>query len=80
MRREVETVASKIGRRIQIARELRGLSPDDLATWAEIPLRKLEQYEAGIGQISVDELEHVARTLRFPFSHFLEDCHLCGSK
>ncbi|MFO0946459.1 MAG: helix-turn-helix transcriptional regulator [Planctomycetota bacterium] len=71
--------AGVIGRRIRSSREIRGLTLEDLAMWSGLDQGEIEQYENGIGRITVDDLEKVANALCLPISHFLDSCVLCGN-
>ncbi|MBX3390611.1 MAG: helix-turn-helix transcriptional regulator [Phycisphaeraceae bacterium] len=66
-----------IGRRLTAARRFRGWELDELAKRSGIHPRWIKRYEA-TGDIACDDLAKLASTLRFPFSHFVERCCLCG--
>jgi transcriptional regulator with XRE-family HTH domain len=65
--------ARKTGWRLRAARKRQG----DLAAVSGVSVGRLKQYEAGVGRITVRELEQLAAALRLPVSYFLEACILC---
>ncbi len=71
-------LARGIGRRIRGARDCRRLDLETLARKAGLDAARLRHYEAGQGQVTIDELERLAAALHLPVLHFLEQCVLCG--
>lgn len=68
-----------IARRLRTARTVRGISRATLAGRAGIQPHRLALYERGRSSPSVDELDCLAAELRFPVTHFMGSCALCGS-
>jgi transcriptional regulator with XRE-family HTH domain len=62
----------EIGRRIQQAREERGLTQEELAAKLGCTQSALSNYELGKRRLYLSGLEHIARVLDKPLSYFME--------
>lgn len=69
---QVNAVDKHVGLRLRLARELRGLSEEDLADQLGIEVSQLNKFEVGAHRISAGRLFLISRTLQLPSSWFFE--------
>ena len=64
---------------LTLARELRGMTQEELARKSHISQSKLSRYEGAVTNVDTDDLETLARTLGFPVPFFYQTGHVYGS-
>ena len=62
-----------IGKKIQIAREARGMNQEELANHIGCTQSSLSYYEVGKRRIHIDQLKKICSVLDRPLKYFLED-------
>src|SRR5258708_10100345 len=72
----MDELCKYIGLRIRRARELLGMSQEDLAKRLGKVKNAVSSYETGVRTIKVTELQTLAQALRVPISYFFEDMSL----
>lgn len=70
--KEKKALASRrAAERVLALRTAKGMTQQDLATGAELGMDTVRRFERGEGQIGVDNLDRVAKTLGVPLSELV---------
>jgi transcriptional regulator with XRE-family HTH domain len=69
---EIDPVDAHVGQRLRLARTLRGVSQQKLASLENLTFQQVQKYENGANRISSSRLYHLAQHLRLPLSWFFE--------
>ena len=62
-----------IGKQLQIARSLAGLSQDHLGELIGVTFQQIQKYEKGLNRISASRLYELAQILEQPINSFFDD-------
>jgi transcriptional regulator with XRE-family HTH domain len=69
---EIDPVDAHVGQRLRLARTLRGVSQQKLASLENLTFQQVQKYENGANRISSSRLYHLAQHLRLPLPWFFE--------
>lgn len=65
--------AKKLGKKIKLARVELDLTQDDLAKKIDAKQKSISRYETGLAMPSIETLLKIAKVLKKPAGHFLEE-------
>jgi transcriptional regulator with XRE-family HTH domain len=69
----IDPIDIHVGKRLILARNMRGLSQGKLGALVGVTFQQLQKYESGINRISASRLAHLASFLQLPVSWFFDE-------
>lgn len=71
--RKLGDVDAEVGRRIRVARRMKGVTQQRLAKELGVSFQQIQKYEKGATRISVSKLKTIAKFLRVPIYFFFQN-------
>lgn len=65
-------IDTHVGGRVRLRRMMLGMSQEKLGEQLGITFQQIQKYEKGTNRIGASRLQHIARVLTVPVSHFFE--------